>query len=133
MESTCVMETEGYGDNDQDEIILDGKGNKIKEDEKSLTEIEMDQVPIMENQTVMEKGGHQVPIMENTSVTEKEEDQKPIMENQTVTEKGGHQDTVRDTQSLMEKEGDKIKDNMMEKPEPSAPEASTCKGSDDKK
>ena len=114
MESTCVMETEGYGDSDQDEIILDGKGNKIKKDEKSVMEIEMDQVPIMENQTVMEKGGHLVPIMENISVMEKEGDQKPIMENQTVTGKGGHQDTVRENQSLMEKEGDQTKDNVME-------------------
>ena len=49
MESTCVTETEGYGDSDQDEIIIGGKGNKIKEDEKSVMEIEMDQVPVTEN------------------------------------------------------------------------------------
>ena len=58
-ESTCVMETEGYGDSDQNEIILDGKDNKIKEDEKSVMENKMEQVPVMENTSVMEKEGDQ--------------------------------------------------------------------------
>ena len=64
-ESTCVMETEGYGDSDQNEIILDGKDNKIKEDEKSVMENKMEQVPIMKNISVMEKEGDQKPVMEN--------------------------------------------------------------------
>ena len=50
------METEGYGNSDENEIILDGKDNKIKEDEKSVMENEMDQVPVMENISVTKKG-----------------------------------------------------------------------------
>ena len=44
-ESTCVSETEGYGDSDQNEIILDGKDNKIKEDEKSVMESKWSRFP----------------------------------------------------------------------------------------
>ena len=105
-ESTCVMETEGYGDSDQNEIILDGKDNKIKEDEKSVMENKMEQVPIMENISVMEKEGDEKPIMENQTVMEKGGHQDTVMENQSVTEKGEHQDTVMENQSVMEKEGD---------------------------
>ena len=105
-ESTCMMETEGYGDSDQNETILDGKDNKIKEDEKSVMENKMEQVPIMKNISVMEKEGDQKPIMENQTVMEKGGNQDTVMENQSVTEKGGHQDTVMENQSVMEKEGD---------------------------
>ena len=110
-----------------------GRKALIDNERKSVERKEKESTCVMETEgysdiSVMEKQGDQKPIIENISVMEKQGNQKAVMENLTVTEKGGHQDTVMENHSLMEKSVSStipIKDYVMEKTEPSTPEASS--------
>ena len=115
-----------------------------------MTKKEGDQTTIMENQNVMEKSVSsdsnasgtvldrpikdyvmekpEPSILDNSStckevMTEQEGDQTTIMENQNVMEKSVSSDS-NTSGTLLDRP---IKDYVTEKPEPSTPEASTCK------
>ena len=78
--------------------------------------------PIKDYETENALPSTPVGFMCNEVMTKKEEDQTTIMENQNMMEKSVSSDSNA-SGTVLDKP---IKDYVMEKPEPSTPEASTC-------